>query len=185
MFQKEVKSMVDIIILNGGSSSGKTTIAKCLQNLLSTPWLRFSIDDLIDAMPDAMLEADNGIKFGDDGSVSPGTEFRTLESAWMHGIGEMVRSGARVIIDDVFISGVEACNRWKASLRGLEVMWVGVFCDPTVASSRESARGDRVAGMAVSQATAVHVGIHYDIKVDTTMTSPEECSRIIGQRITP
>jgi chloramphenicol 3-O phosphotransferase len=63
MIRKEVKSMVDVIILNGGSSSGKTTIAKCLQNSLSTSWLRFSIDDLIDAMPDAMFNADNGIKF--------------------------------------------------------------------------------------------------------------------------
>ncbi|MCM2534604.1 chloramphenicol phosphotransferase [Neobacillus pocheonensis] len=177
--------MVDVIILNGGSSSGKTTIAKCLQNSLPTSWLRFSIDDLIDAIPDAMLKADSGIKFGDDGSVSPGTEFRTLESAWMHGIGEMVRRGARVIIDDVFISGVEACNRWKASLEVLQVLWVGVFCDPTVASARESERGDRLGGMAVSQATVVHIGIHYDIKVDTTKTSPEECAQIIGKIINP
>ena len=109
--------MVDVIILNGGSSSGKTTIAKCLQNSLSTSWLRFSIDDLIDAMPDAMLKVDSGIIFDADGTVSPGTEFRTLESAWMHGIGEMVHRGARVIIDDVFISGLEAFNRWEASLR--------------------------------------------------------------------
>ncbi|KAB2329531.1 chloramphenicol phosphotransferase [Cytobacillus depressus] len=177
--------MVDVIILNGGSSSGKSTIAKCLQNLLPTPWLRFSIDDLIDAMPDAMLKADSGIKFGDDGSVSPGTEFRTLEFAWMHGIGEKVRRGAQVIIEDVFISGVEACNRWEVSLEGLQVLWVGVFCDPTVASARERERGDRVTGMAVSQATTVHVGIHYDIIVDTTKTSPEECARIIRQRINP
>ncbi|WP_338139608.1 chloramphenicol phosphotransferase CPT family protein [Bacillus paramycoides] len=185
MSQRGVKGMVDVIILNGGSSSGKTTIAKCLQNLLSTSWLRFSIDDLIDAMPDAMLKADSGIKFGDDGSVSPGTEFRKLESAWMNGIGEMARRGAKVIIDDVFISGVDACNRWRAALEGLKVLWVGVFCDPIVASTRESVRGDRVAGMAVSQATAVHIGIHYNIKVDTTKTSPEECAQIIGQRINP
>lgn len=175
--------MVNVIILNGGSSSGKTTLARCLQNSLPNPWLRFSIDDLIDAMPDIMLEEDSGIKFGDDGSVSPGKEFRLLESAWMHGISEMSRKGARVIIDDVFISGVEAFNRWETAMKGLEVLWVGVFCDPTVASSRECSRGDRVAGMAVSQATAVHVGIHYDIKVDTTKTSAEECVRMIGQKI--
>ncbi|MGG0762590.1 phosphotransferase-like protein [Bacillus paramycoides] len=93
--------------------------------------------------------------------------------------------GAQVIIDDVFISGVDACNRWGAALEGLQVLWVGVFCDPIVASTRESARGDRVAGMAVSQATVVHIGIHYNIKVDTTKTSPEECAQIIGQRINP
>jgi chloramphenicol 3-O phosphotransferase len=175
--------MIDVVILNGGSSSGKTTIAKCLQNSLPTPWLRFSIDDLIDAMPDAMLKEDSGIKFGSDGSVSPGTGFRTLESAWMHGIAEIVRRGIPVIIDDVFIGGIDARNRWKAALEGLTVLWVGVFCDPAVASARESKRADRIAGMAVSQATSVHAGMNYDIRVDTTQTSPDDCARIVTQII--
>lgn len=173
--------MVDVIILNGGSSSGKTTIAKCLQNSLSTSWLRFSIDDLVDAMPDAMLNADSGITIKDDGVVSPGNEFRTLESAWMYGIAEMVRRGARVIIDDVFLSGIDSRNRWQATLGGLKVLWVGVFCTPAVASARERKRGDRTAGMAALQATPVHVGINYDVTVDTTETSPEECARIVAQ----
>jgi chloramphenicol 3-O phosphotransferase len=175
--------MTDIIILNGGSSSGKTTIAKCLQNSMTVSWLRFSIDDLIEAMPDAMLKTDSGIKLCEDGSVSPGTEFRTLESAWMHGMGEMARRGARIIIDDVFISGIEARRRWEISLDGLQVLWVGVMCDPTVAAARERERGDRIEGMAVSQAATVHEGMHYDISVDTTKTSPEECARMIERKI--
>ena len=61
--------MVDVIILNGGSSSGKTTLAKHLQNSLSAPWLRFSIDDLVDALPHAMVDENGGITFGSDGSV--------------------------------------------------------------------------------------------------------------------
>ncbi|MCW9134347.1 hypothetical protein OF830_26540 [Bacillus paramycoides] len=39
--------------------------------------------------------------------------------------------------------------------------------------------------MAASQSTAVHIGIYYNIKADTTKTSPEECAQIIGQRIKP
>ncbi|RLQ93697.1 chloramphenicol phosphotransferase [Falsibacillus albus] len=172
-----------MIILNGGSSSGKTTLAKCLQNTLPTPWLRFSIDDLVDAMPDAMFSSNSGIQFGEDGSVSPGTEFRTLETAWMQGIGEMARRGASVIVDDVFLRGVESCNRWKANLEGLQVLWVGVYCDPVVASARERERGDRNEGMAASQATIVHEGMHYDLKVDTTKASTEECVRMIIEKI--
>ncbi|QSO53925.1 chloramphenicol phosphotransferase [Alicyclobacillus curvatus] len=175
--------MVDVIILNGGSSSGKTTTAKCLQNSLSTSWLRFSIDDLVDAMPDAMLNADSGITIQDDGAVRPGSEFRTLESAWMYGIAEMVRRGPKVIIDDVFLGGIDSRNRWEAALEGLCVLWVGVFCTPAVASARESYRGDRTAGMAALQATAVHVGMDYDITVDTTETSPEDCAWIVAQSI--
>ena len=172
--------MVDVIILNGGSSSGKTRIAKCLQDSLPVPRLRFGIDDLIDAMPAAMIDTDRGIRFGSDGSVSPGLEFRALESAWMRGIAAMVRGG-RVIVEDVFISGTDARKRWQESLKGLRVLWVGVFCDPAVASEREVRCGDRVAGMAALQATAVHVGQDYDVWVDTMKMSPEECAAIIAQ----
>jgi chloramphenicol 3-O phosphotransferase len=40
-----------VIVLNGGSSSGKTGIARCLQAILPQPWLRLGVDDLVDALP--------------------------------------------------------------------------------------------------------------------------------------
>lgn len=175
--------MTNIIILNGGSSSGKTTLAKCLQNSLAETWLRFSIDNLIESMPDAMLKKDSGIKMDEDGSVNPGKEFRELESAWMHGIGEMARRGAMIIIDDVFLSGVKGSHRWETALKGMQVLWVGVFCDPAVAAAREKARGDRIEGMAVSQATIVHSGMNYDVTVDTSKSSAEECILLIKQKV--
>ena len=38
-------------MLNGGSSSGKSGIARCLQAILPDPWLAFGTDNLIQAMP--------------------------------------------------------------------------------------------------------------------------------------
>ena len=175
--------MIQVIILNGGSSSGKTTIAGCLQDVLLSPWLRLSIDTLIDAMPKRLLTSDTGIEFGDDGSVRPGSDFRRLEGAWMQGIAAMARAGARIIIDDVFLSGVEGRNRWQAALTDASVLWVGVRCDPTVATEREKGRGDRVTGMAELQAEMVHAGIAYDMEVDTSEMSAVECARLIAQRV--
>ena len=175
--------MTNIIILNGGSSSGKTTLAKCLQNSLTGPWMRFSIDDLIQSMPESMLKKDSGIKFDEDGSVTPGTEFQELESAWMHGIGEMARRGARIIIDDVFLSGVKGRQKWETALEGMQVLWVGVFCDPAVAAAREKERRDRIGGMAVSQAAIVHEGMNYDVKVNTSRSTAEECIQLIIQNM--
>jgi len=40
-----------IIFLNGTSSSGKTTIAKALQESLSEPYMRISVDDFIGKYP--------------------------------------------------------------------------------------------------------------------------------------
>ncbi|MGZ3601859.1 MAG: chloramphenicol phosphotransferase CPT [Ktedonobacterales bacterium] len=178
-----VAVVIQVIILNGGSSSGKTTIATCLQDMLPSPWLRLSIDTLIDAMPKALLTSDTGIEFGADGSVRPGPAFRKLEAAWMQGIAAMAQAGARIILDDVFVSGVDAQNRWRAALADVAVLWVGVRCDPAVATEREKGRGDRVTGMAALQAQMVHAGIEYDMEVDTTETPAVECARLIAKRV--
>ena len=179
-----VAVVIQAIILNGGSSAGKTAIAACLQDMLPSAWLRLGVDTLIDAMPQRLLTSEEtGIAFGSDGSVRPGQEFRRLEAAWMQGIAAMIHAGVRVIIEDVFVSGVDARNRWQAALADVAVLWVGVCCDPAVATARESGRGDRVTGMAALQAQTVHVGIAYDIEVDTSDMPPVECARIIAQRV--
>lgn len=175
--------MIQVIMLNGGSSSGKTTIATYLQAILPSSWLRFGVDTLIDAMPQRLLSTDAGIEFGADGSVRPGPEFRRLESAWMRGIAAIAQGGARIIIDEVFLSGVDARDRWQAALAGVSVLWVGVRCDATVATDRERGRDDRVPGMATLQAQIVHRGIEYDIEVDTTNMPAVECAHLIVQRV--
>lgn len=175
--------MIQVIILNGGSSSGKSTIATCLQDILPSPWLQFSVDTLIDAMPKKLLDSESGIEFGADGSVRPGAAFRALDSAWMQGIAAMAHAGAHIIIDDVFLSGVASRDRWLAALAGVSVLWVGVRCDAAVAAERERSRGDRVTGMAALQADVVHVGIEYDIEVDTSEMPAMECARLIAQRM--
>ncbi|GAA3485283.1 hypothetical protein GCM10018966_098160 [Streptomyces yanii] len=60
------------------------------------------------------------------------------------------------------------------------MLWVGVRCESTVAAGREIARGDRVTGMAASQADVVHRGVVYDLEVDTTHAESMECARAIA-----
>ena len=43
--------MSKIIFLNGSSSSGKTTLARAIQDLSDEPWMCIGIDTLIDLMP--------------------------------------------------------------------------------------------------------------------------------------
>lgn len=172
-----------VIILNGGSSSGKSGIVRCLQAVLPEPWLALGVDTLIEAMPASMQSSDAGIEFGADGEVVVGAEFRTMEAAWIAGVAAMVRSGARVIVDEVFLGGAASQLRWQQALDGLAVLWVGVRCDGAVAAGRELARGDRVAGMAESQAELVHQGVTYDLEVDTTRAEALECARSIAARL--
>lgn len=176
--------MTQVIVLNGGSSSGKTGIARCLQAILPRPWLRLSVDDLVDALPPSLLETGSGIAFGGQGEVAVGGGFREIEAAWMAGVAAMARAGARVIIDDVFLSGAASQQRTRGHLEGLDVLWVGVRCDPAVVAGREIARGDRVTGMAASQADMVHKGVVYDVEVDTSHTESVDCARAIATHVT-
>ncbi|MCZ1020758.1 chloramphenicol phosphotransferase CPT [Streptomyces noursei] len=175
--------MTQVIVLNGGSSSGKSGIVRCLQAVLPDPWLALGTDTLVEAMPASMQTSDGGIGFGSDGEVVVGPEFRTLEAAWLEGVAAMARAGARVIVDEVFLGGADSQQRWRKALGELPVLWVGVRCDGAVAAGREVARGDRIIGMAASQAEAVHRGVEYDLEVDTAHAESMECARSIAAHV--
>ncbi|QFR02671.1 chloramphenicol phosphotransferase CPT [Streptomyces phaeolivaceus] len=175
-----------MIILNGGSSAGKSGIVRCLQAELPEQWLAFGADSLIEAMPARMRTADGGdggIGISADGEVTIGADFRALEQAWAQGVVAMARAGARIVIDDLFLGGAASQRRWERLLDGVDVLWVGVRCDSAVAAGREIARGDRVPGMAAAQADLVHEGVHYDLEVDTTHTESLTCARAIAARV--
>ena len=176
--------MTQVIVLNGGSSSGKTGIARCLQAILPRPWLRFSVDDFIAALPPSMVGSGSGIAFGQRGEVAVGGGFREIETAWMAGVAAMARAGAPVIIDDVFLGGAASQQRTRGHLAGLDVLWAGVHCDPEIAAARELARGDRPIGMAVAQAKIVHHGVGYDVEVDTSHAESLACARAIATHVT-
>lgn len=180
----ELTGPTQIVVLNGGSSAGKSGISRCLQVLLGHPWLRLSVDDLVERLPPASLNGSGaGIAFGQDGDVTVGEDFRQLEAAWMAGVAAMGRAGARVVFDDVFLAGAVSQQRVRQQLDGLHVLWVGVRCAAETAAAREVARGDRPTGMAALQAETVHEAVAYDLEVDTTHTESLDCARAIAARI--
>jgi chloramphenicol 3-O phosphotransferase len=168
-----------VVVVNGGSSSGKTTIVRHVQGLLVEPWLAASIAGFVDSLPPALQGSAAGFGVTVGGAVVVGEVFRRLEAAWMAGIAATVRAGAPVIVDDVFLGAAATQARWRAALAGLSVAWVGVRCDPAVARGREASRPDRETGMAVLQADEVHRGVVYDVEVDTTGASAEDCARAV------
>lgn len=175
-------ALPQVVVLNGGSSSGKSTLARALQRRLPGTWLAWSIDDLVAACPPALL-APGGLDIGQDGGIDVGAAFTAAERQWMAGIAAMAHAGARVVVDDAFLSGPPAQARWRAALDGLAVAWLGVHLDPDVAARREAARGDRTPGMAARQALAVHVGIDYDVQVDSASASPDELAEQVARAL--
>lgn len=174
---------IRMIILNGGSSSGKSSLARALQELLPEPWLTLGADDFVDALPVALTSDEAGISFGDDGGVDVGESFRRLEIGWNAGLVAMARAGTPVIVDEIFLGQAASQQRWYDALGDLPVLWVGVRCAPEVAAAREAARGDRTTGMAAMQADLVHRGVRYDMEVDTSVADSFTCARAIAERV--
>ncbi|MHB1089340.1 MAG: chloramphenicol phosphotransferase CPT family protein [Acidimicrobiales bacterium] len=168
-----------VVVLNGGSSAGKSTIASSLQTLLTEPWLTFGVDNLIDALGPAATKSSSVLTFSADGTVGVGELFRQVEDTWFQGLATIARSGTGVIIDEVFLGGAASQSRLSSALTDLKVLWVGVHCDPEVASLRELSRADRVKGMARTQSSIVHEGVSYDVEVDTSDMSALECANVI------
>ena len=164
-----------VLLLNGGSSAGKSSVARELQRLLDGTWLRLGVDTLVEG----------GLTVTDDGAVDVGSGFTAVEDCWMAGLARMAEVGARLVVEDNFVSGPLAQERWRAALSPLPVGWVGIRCDPSVAARRETGRGDRVGGMASIQALAVHEGIEYDLEVDTTSQQPAAVAHEIRQHFFP
>lgn len=175
--------MTQVLVLNGGSSSGKSSIARALQEILPSTWLTFGVDVLIDALPGRGEDPRSGIVFEPDGGITMTPEYTAVEDAWYAGLATMARNGARLILDEVLLSAAAGQRRLRATLDGLDVVWVGVHCDPAVAVDREVRRKDRMPGMAASQALVVHAGVDYDVEVDSTDRSAEDCAVSIAEHV--
>ena len=169
-----------IVVLNGGSSSGKSSIARVLQESLPGIWLTFGVDTFIDALPGRGDSPKAGISYRPDGTIVLDPGYRNLERIWYTGLAGMAVSGAHLILDEVLLAGGTGQEHLASLFYGVDVVWVGVHCDPEVAAAREAHRADRVPGMARRQALSVHGGMRYDVDVDTTHRSPEDCARDIA-----
>ncbi|WP_205650183.1 chloramphenicol phosphotransferase CPT family protein [Actinoplanes solisilvae] len=169
-----------IIFLNGGSSSGKTSVAQCLKHILGQSWLSFSIDDFVNALSPKIWNEPGGLTIGETGEVVVGDRFRELEAAWYAGLARMAERGADLVVDDVLLDGSTGQRRVAAHLAGIDVLWAGLKCDGAVAELREIARGDRQPGMARQQSEKAHAGVTYDILVDVVGRESYDCAQQIA-----
>lgn len=172
----------NILLLNGCTSAGKTSLARALQAQLPGCWLRFGIDDAFGMLPLALHDNPDGVWFDTDAWGDPrlnmGKSGWTTLAAYRRAAVAMARSGANVIIDDVILDSA-ARDDWVAVLPANGAVICGVRCSLDELCRRERARGDRRIGQARGQFRHVHDDMTYDIEVDTTAASPEACAEQI------
>jgi chloramphenicol 3-O phosphotransferase len=108
--------VTQVIVLNGGSSSGKSSIARALQDVLPGLWLTFGTDVLAEALPRRGDDPRSGLVLEPDGTVTVKPEFRAVEKIWYEGLAIMANRGALLILDEVFLAGGAGQQRLRAPL---------------------------------------------------------------------
>jgi chloramphenicol 3-O phosphotransferase len=163
-----------IIILNGSSSSGKTTLLRALQNALPEPFIDAGIDRFIWMLPKRYLDRplwDDVLGLAD----TAGETGHRLVLGMHRCILALANCGNSVIADHVLVE--PAWVRDAAALfADLPAYLICVRCPLDVLVERERARRDRTLGQAEKQYEKVHAHGIYDLEVDTSLNPPEECA---------
>src|SRR5512140_2723619 len=173
-----------IILINGTSSSGKSSIIRVLQERLKPPYLEMGVDRFIFMLPKRYLNRplwDDVLGSADRAGVTG----HLLFSGMHHAIAAAAHAGLNILADHVFVEKqwVDECARLFA---GLPAYLIGVQCPLEVLEQRERSREDRTLGQARLQFPLIHQYATYDLEVDTSLLSPDQCAdRIIARLQSP
>jgi chloramphenicol 3-O phosphotransferase len=154
-----------ILLLNGTSSAGKTSVAAAWQDISPDVYLYASIDGFLRMLVPG--------KYWHDGQEEP--FFPKVFSGMHHCVAGLAMADCNIVVDSVFQNRewlMDALAVWA----NLRVFLVGVRCPLDELERRERARGDRNPGLAWYQFERVHALMQYDVEVDTSVLTPRECA---------
>jgi chloramphenicol 3-O phosphotransferase len=148
-----------VIFLHGASSSGKSTLARALQAKLPVPFWHYSIDHLRDSgvLPSARIKA------GD-------FHWRDMRAAFFGGFHNSVAAFADAG-NNIIVEHIIDTPGWREELARLlaphDVLFVGLHVSVDELNRREKMRGDRPQGSAEADHHSIHLGLSYDLELNT------------------
>lgn len=174
--------MPTVIFINGTSSSGKTSLLKLLQKKLPEPYLDMGIDKFIWMLPSRYLDR----PLWDDvlgKAVHSGPVGWSLFSGMHHAIAAAASRGNNILADHVFVekAWVDECATLFADMNAY---LIGLTCPLEILEQREKDRKDRTLGQAKMQYEVIHKFAQYDLELDTSKLTTEECAEQVIERLT-
>ena len=160
-----------IILLNGPSSSGKSTLSKTLQALI---WEKMSLHYEVVSIDDFMKTDPMETIYEDD-------VFEISGDLCDH-VLERMKESSGVIIDHV-ITSERIYQQLKNAMEDYTLFEVHVYCSLEILKKREQERKDRCPGSAEASATYLFPKDGYDLTVDSGLQSSEENARIIFEAL--
>ena len=198
-FSKKNKRSGTVIILNGPSASGKSSIQKEFQALMMPKlWIKVGIDTLFDQpMPDITLEnlaywqSSNAIRWVESTvdkdqnniiTLYVGAEGENVAYGMNSAIAAYAKSGCNVIVDYIAYKK-EWIDDLQQQLKDIKTYWIKVALPLEVIEAREAARGTSPKGHARSHYDSVYWNIAYDLEVNSGQNSALEIAEKIKEFI--
>ncbi|MGH0002085.1 chloramphenicol phosphotransferase CPT family protein [Pseudovibrio ascidiaceicola] len=180
-----------IVVLNGAPRSGKSSIVAALQQLASTPWMNLGVDVVVKHVTPERMRPGIGLRPGGERPDLEDFVSRSYQALYKS-IAAHAQLGFDVIADlGHHNSYANIDGNWAQylkELQGLEVLLVGIFC-PLEEIMRRRAGSDGEYLTADAQGDIplpvlrwqeeVHKPGTYDLELDTSMLSAEECAERI------
>jgi chloramphenicol 3-O phosphotransferase len=161
-----------IILLNGASSSGKSTLAKALQARIETPFWHFSIDHLLAA---GILPQERT----DSGEFSWSASRESFFDGFHRSIPALAEAGNNLIVEHIVETEAWMLKLLKL-LAHLDVFFVGVHCPLPELERRERERGNRRIGEARIDFATTHTFGIYDFEVLSTNFEAANVSALLA-----
>jgi chloramphenicol 3-O phosphotransferase len=156
-----------LIILEGPSGSGKSSLAAALQEcLLPGVWLSFSMDTLIYTLPPSVLHRCN------TDNDWAGVDGRAIGTAALRCLRALVECGNNVIFN-LCIPNRQYADAFQSDIQDLSPVQVGVRCDWLEIERRTLLRADRSIEEAEKTFKHQHPFQSYDLVIDTTAIGPD------------
>jgi len=162
-----LKTHCRIILLNGPSSSGKSSLARALRSLFKEQkhlsYQIVSIDDFMKLRTDEKIYEDDVFEISSD---------------MCDKVLEYLKTNDGVIIDHV-ITSERIYKQLLDRTHGYEMLKVHVTCPLNELLKRENDRGNRCVGSAEASYQYLYPKDGYDVGIDTSKHSTEECAALI------
>jgi chloramphenicol 3-O phosphotransferase len=183
-----------VVILNGAPRSGKSSIVAVIQDSFDGVWMNLGVDVFVRHVTPARFRPGMGLRPGaSDPELAPLVP--ALYAALYDSIAAHSRAGLNVVVD-VGHHDANVLADCARRLAGLPVLFVGVRCPIEVIMARRNAgqagrEGEYATGSDTDPIPApvlrwqrtVHVPGIYDLEVDTSRLSAEECAAAIRRRL--
>ena len=188
-----------IIILNGAPRSGKSSIAKVIQETFDGVWMNLGVDAYILEITPAKFRPGIGLRPGGEG---PGLE--PLIPVWYAALYDSIAAHSRlrlnVVTDaghhDSYTQPLKILPDCARRLKNLPVLFVGVRCSiEEIMRRRNAGQARRATRYETSTADepvpvtvlrfqqVVHIPGIYDLEVDTTKSPAAECAELIRKQL--